>query len=102
GNAKAIEIHLAVNTDCIRLAIQDDGAGFSEKARNPAGMGLRIMQYRADLIGGHFTVETGPGAGTTVICTVPLAPVKNSTQPTRAPSKKETSGSVAPPQAPHC
>ena len=73
GKAKTIEIQLAVTGDSILLTIQDDGAGFARQGRNPEAMGLRIMQYRADLIGGHFRVETGPGAGTTVVCSVPLS-----------------------------
>jgi PAS domain S-box-containing protein len=88
GKAKTVEIRLATTSDSLMLAIQDDGVGFSEKGRSFSGMGLRIMQYRADLIGGHFMIETGPGAGTTVICTVPLAAVKSPTQKKREPTAK--------------
>ena len=88
GKAKTIEIRLLVTSDSLGLAVQDDGAGFSERDRSSSGMGLRIMQYRADLIGGHFLIETGEGAGTTVICTVPLAAVKSVNQKKReSPSK---------------
>lgn len=83
GKAKSIEIRLAVTTDSILLAVQDDGAGFLNQGRNSEAMGLRIMQYRADLIGGHFRVETGPGSGTTVVCTVPLAAIRNPTRKKR-------------------
>ncbi|MGH7973375.1 MAG: sensor histidine kinase, partial [Limisphaerales bacterium] len=88
GKAKTIEMQLAVTADSILLTIQDDGVGFLRQRRNPEAMGLRIMQYRTDLIGGHFTVETGLGAGTTVICTVPLAALKRPTQRKREISAK--------------
>jgi len=76
GKAKHIEIRLSGANDGLMLAIQDDGIGFPAKAGNLSGMGLRIMQYRADIIGGHFMIETGPEAGTTVVCTVPVRGVK--------------------------
>jgi len=34
------------------------------------GLGLQIMQYRADLIGGRLWVESSPGSGTTIRCAV--------------------------------
>jgi Histidine kinase-, DNA gyrase B-, and HSP90-like ATPase len=45
--------------------------GFSTKT-NGHGMGLRIMRYRAQCIGGSCEVHTGPGKGTAVCCRVPL------------------------------
>ena len=34
------------------------------------GMGLRIMRYRADIIGGDLTLTSPPSGGTTVTCTL--------------------------------
>jgi signal transduction histidine kinase len=34
-------------------------------------MGLRIMRYRADIIGGDLTLASSPSGGTTVTCTLP-------------------------------
>jgi signal transduction histidine kinase len=38
------------------------------------GMGLRIMQYRAGMIGGAFMVERDLEGGTSVVCSVPRVP----------------------------
>jgi len=53
------------------LTVHDDGEGFNTKT-NGHGMGLRIMRYRAQCIGGSCEVQTGSGKGTTVYCRVPL------------------------------
>lgn len=76
ARAKVVEIRLSTGPETLTLTVQDDGVGFPEQKRNFSGMGLRIMQYRADLIGAHFMVETGPGAGTAVTCAVPITAVK--------------------------
>jgi signal transduction histidine kinase len=50
----------------LRLAVSDDGRGFDPRARNPQALGLAGMQERATALGGHFSVASAPGAGTTV------------------------------------
>jgi PAS domain S-box-containing protein len=50
------------------LTIQDDGIGFSLPSRNQEGMGLRILHYRARVIGATLNLHSKPGAGTTVTC----------------------------------
>jgi PAS domain S-box-containing protein len=54
------------------LSIQDDGAGFVPASGAHSGLGLRIMQYRARMIGGSLEVESRPGVGTLVRCLFPL------------------------------
>ena len=48
--------------------------GLPENARNGLGMGLRIMAYRAGMIGATFNIERLPDAGTRVTCKLPLNP----------------------------
>jgi hypothetical protein len=51
--------------------LDGDGEGFDTKT-NGHGMGIRIMSYRAQCIGGSCEVYTGASTGTTVYCRVPL------------------------------
>ena len=53
------------------LVIIDDGKGF-DPLDSASGMGLRIMRFRAQLIGGFLSVESRPGAGTTLRCRCPV------------------------------
>jgi PAS domain S-box-containing protein len=70
GRAHKVEIDLAVDSDNMVLTVRDDGKGFNGTTSN--GMGLRIMRYRAQCIGGSCEVQSNRGEGTIVTCRVPL------------------------------
>jgi signal transduction histidine kinase len=76
AEAKSITIGLEILAGRRVLEIADDGKGFDQKL-NTEGMGLRNMQYRANVIGGEFTVEARKGGGTCVRCTLPLRKSKS-------------------------
>ena len=50
------------------LAVTDDGAGLPADARTKKGMGLRIMDYRAGMIGATFDIQNLPSGGARVVC----------------------------------
>jgi signal transduction histidine kinase len=52
------------------LQVEDDGTGLPENAPGE-GMGLRIMAYRAQVMGGTLAIEPGPEGGTRITCRVP-------------------------------
>lgn len=70
GRANQIEISLSGVNDNITLKVLDNGIGIDDKGGFGPGMGLRIMQYRAGLIGATVRIEPGEGIGTQVSCTV--------------------------------
>jgi signal transduction histidine kinase len=72
GKAGGVVIQLGRSGRRITLRILDNGRGFAKTPRNQKGMGLRIMQYRADMIGGLLSVEKSPAGGTVVVCSVPI------------------------------
>jgi PAS domain S-box-containing protein len=71
GAAREVVIQLTFGNRDMVLTVQDDGEGFNTKTNGP-GMGLRIMRYRAQCIGGSCEVHAGPTQGTLVHCRVPL------------------------------
>ena len=73
AGASDIEISLIENNDQISLKVSDNGDGIAMggKADKP-GMGLRVMQYRAGVIGGELTVRRKGDLGTLVECVVPM------------------------------
>jgi len=71
GAAREVLIQLTFGDQDLMLTVQDDGKGFDANI-NGQGMGLRIMRYRAQCIGGSCEVHAGPSQGTIVHCRVPL------------------------------
>jgi len=71
GRARKVQIDLVVDGDNMALTVRDDGKGFDGSAASN-GMGLRIMRYRAQCIGGSCEVQSNRTEGTTVTCRVPL------------------------------
>lgn len=68
GKAREIVISMEPAKDRYMLSVQDDGAGFKTDGPPPTGMGIRIMQYRARVIGSTLSLESRPGGGTHVVC----------------------------------
>jgi PAS domain S-box-containing protein len=74
GRPGNITIGLAAMNGFGTLTIQDDGIGFETHSGSHSGLGLRIMQYRAKIIGGSLDVNSHPGRGTVVSCRFPTPP----------------------------
>ncbi len=70
AHPKHIDIKLASRRRALTLSVKDDGDGIPEGNGATGGMGLRIMRYRCELIGGRFEVDSRPGKGTMVSCTL--------------------------------
>ena len=78
GGAQNISVRLS-SLDCRGLLlISDDGKGFTQKTRNQGGMGLQIMKYRAEMIGGALEMHSESMQGTTISCRFPLIGSKSS------------------------
>jgi PAS domain S-box-containing protein len=86
AGAKQITIRLAsVNGDTV-LSVMDDGIGLPSGGINePKGMGLRIMQYRARMIGATLDIRNGANGGAIVTCFFPAAELT-------APSQTQSHG----------
>jgi two-component system sensor kinase FixL len=75
GKASKVTIELVFEPKRICLSVKDNGVGFSREAAKNKGMGLRIMQYRAGMLGGTLSVEPNSSGGTSVVCLVPIGVV---------------------------
>lgn len=71
GGAKKIQLGLTSANNQIILTIKDDGVGVAATSgKKPHGMGLRVMNYRAGMIGASVQMESPPEGGTLVRCAV--------------------------------
>jgi PAS domain S-box-containing protein len=70
STAERIEISLEEHSRFITLKIFDDGSGFDQDQAVGPGMGLRIMAYRAELIGASLAFGQSDAGGAEVVCQV--------------------------------
>ncbi len=72
GRSKRIQIGMEKESDdALAITVKDDGDGLPADYVRTDGIGLRIMNYRAQLIGGTLDIRTAEGGGTVVRCVVP-------------------------------
>ena len=65
GGAKRVEVAISQRGGRRIVCVHDDGAGF-ESEGNGAGQGLKNMRLRAASIDGGFSLDSQPGAGTSI------------------------------------
>lgn len=70
GEASKVFIHLDADPQRVLLKIDDDGTGFSEDWDQHKGLGVRIMQFRARLIGANLEIGDSKMGGASVTCTL--------------------------------
>jgi signal transduction histidine kinase len=72
GKAKRVGIDLSNGSDKIVLTIQNSGLPFPDLNVKGTGMGLRIMNYRASVIGASLEIKGTRPDGTRVTCSLPV------------------------------
>ena len=66
ARATAVELLLRVSREQFLLQIADDGVGIDGKGEPATGLGLKIMKYRASMIGARFEIAPNAPRGTMV------------------------------------
>jgi signal transduction histidine kinase len=69
------ELRLSYDGERLCVRVRDEGPGFGPDAVAD-GSGLSGMRDRLEALGGSLHVASAPGAGTTVTCCVPAAPLE--------------------------
>jgi signal transduction histidine kinase len=70
GRVTQVTISLATADGVLTLSVQDNGRGFDERNANN-GMGMKLMRYRAQMLGGDVNIANNTGGGVIVRCTCP-------------------------------
>jgi PAS domain S-box-containing protein len=66
GRADRVAIELLGSDGAVTVTIRDNGRGMPSAEGLRAGMGLKIMRFRAHMIGAGLSITSEPGNGTTV------------------------------------
>ncbi|MFA6545375.1 MAG: PAS domain S-box protein [Limisphaerales bacterium] len=67
-----IHIRLAHKEGMLLLQIKNDGRGLPGNWKSRSGIGLEIMRHRAHVIGASLEIDSKPGHGVSVVCTLPM------------------------------
>jgi len=74
ANASHAEVSIRREGDALQVRVRDDGIGFAmDDPRKPDSFGLLGLRERITLLRGSATIESAPGAGTTIAIELPLA-----------------------------
>jgi signal transduction histidine kinase len=86
-HAKARNVKVSMQRDYknVQIDVEDDGIGFDAShidshTSKSSGFGLFTIHERLKYLGGHFKINSKTGFGTHATLTVPLKPVKKSTE----------------------
>jgi signal transduction histidine kinase len=74
AQATRVDVLVEHRGDRVMVMVEDDGVGFDpDRVPGEGHFGLLGMRERAEALGGTLTVESAPGAGTTIVVEVPSA-----------------------------
>jgi signal transduction histidine kinase len=85
SGAESLSVEITEADDHIDIRVRDEGRGY-DPSEHTGGFGLLGMRERVELLGGRLTVDTAPGAGTTVLARLPVRrrPAANGVDPSLA------------------
>jgi signal transduction histidine kinase len=73
GGPRRVSISLRDRDGRVDLEVKDDGHGLPREDGDARGIGLKVMQQRAQLAGGGLQIISVPSGGTIVACEVPAS-----------------------------
>ncbi|OON63973.1 hypothetical protein B0920_11695 [Massilia sp. KIM] len=73
AHASHVWIDLRQHADMLTMTIRDNGVGMQPGSRNRNGsFGLVGIEERVGILGGSFSISSGPETGTTIVVTIPV------------------------------
>jgi signal transduction histidine kinase len=73
ARASRVRIDLHRHADMLTMTIRDNGVGMQAGSRNRKGsFGLVGIEERVNILGGSFSISSGPDTGTTIVVTIPV------------------------------
>ena len=73
ARASKVRIDLHEHAGMLTMTIRDNGVGMQPGSRNRNGsFGLVGIEERVNILGGSFSISSGPDTGTTIVVTIPI------------------------------
>jgi PAS domain S-box-containing protein len=76
AQAREIVLKLERSRREMVLHVIDDGVGLPAEPKLKQGLGLHIMKYRSELVGGHLEIDSPKSGGTRISCYLPDGPLQ--------------------------
>jgi len=74
ATSAAIRLEAVAAPAGLQLIVEDNGCGLAPRAAEESqGLGLKMMRYRAQMLGGDLAIESPASGGTCVRCAFPLS-----------------------------
>lgn len=73
AQARNVVVRLVHHADRLQLHVADDGQGMPAMQARGRSFGLQGVQERATFLGGILEIESHPGAGTTLVVSIPYS-----------------------------
>ena len=74
GKATEVILTMSLQDGKQRLSVFDNGKGLPLDWESKVGIGLKVMRFRAAVMGGQVSIQPGPKVGTMVTCVFPVTP----------------------------
>lgn len=72
SQAAGVKMHVDMGNEMVRVSVDDNGRGFDPDAALGGGsLGLKLIQERAEMLGGKLEVDSAVGKGARIVFTVP-------------------------------
>lgn len=73
SQASQVKVHLDMGATRVQLMVEDDGKGFDPDGMQfgEKGLGIKVMQERAEMLGGDCVIDSAVGQGVRVTLTLP-------------------------------
>ncbi|MDK3161840.1 PAS domain-containing protein [Kamptonema cortianum] len=71
GKSKKVSVKINPHQEGVVIGIISDGLKFDMIKKGKKGMGMKVMKYRADLIGAAFDIQPLANGGLEIVCSVP-------------------------------
>ncbi|MGZ6317396.1 MAG: sensor histidine kinase [Anaerolineales bacterium] len=71
SQAATVKLHIDMGTQAVRVSVDDNGRGFDPDAARAGSLGLKLIQERAEMLGGKLEVDSALGKGARIVFSVP-------------------------------
>jgi two-component system sensor histidine kinase DegS len=73
NQATLVKILLDLDDTMVKLSVDDNGKGYDADSLDKEGnLGLKLIKERVEMLGGSFNIDSSPGMGSRLSCSIPL------------------------------